>query len=64
MVSVHPAWWCTSPPGVVPAGLGDDVGHCRDVAKLPKVCLFISLIFHFGGKSFTLFSWVLFWCFL
>ena len=36
MVSVHPARWCTSPLGVVPAGLGDGVGHCHDVAKLPK----------------------------
>ena len=27
MVSVHPARWCTSPLGVMPAGLGDSVGH-------------------------------------
>ena len=40
MVSVHPARWCTSPLGVVPAGLGDGVGHCHDVANLPRVCLF------------------------
>ena len=47
MVSVHPARWCTSPLGVVPAGLGDGVGHCHDVAKLPRVCLFISLLVSF-----------------
>ena len=51
MVSFHPARWCTSPLGVVPAGLGDGVGHCHDVAKLPKVCLFISLVFLFLGKN-------------
>ena len=56
MVSVHPAQWCTSPLGVVPAGLGDGVGHCHDVAKGPRVCLFISLVFSFGRISFTLFS--------
>ena len=43
MVSVYPARWCTSPLGVVPAGLGDGVGDCHDVANLPRVCLFISL---------------------
>ena len=59
MVSVHPARWCTSPLGVVPAGLGDGVGHCHDVAELPKVCLFISAVYLFGGTSFTLFSRVL-----
>ena len=47
MVSVHPARWCTSPLGVVPAGLGDGVGHCHDVAKFPRVCLFISLVYLF-----------------
>ena len=55
MVSVHPARWCTSPLGVVPVGLGDGVGDCHDVANLPRVCLFISLLFLFGGKNFTLF---------
>ena len=55
MISVHPAQWCTSPLGVVPAGLGDGVGHCLDVAKLPRVGLFISLVFSFGGLLFTLF---------
>ena len=48
MVSVYPARWCTSPLVVVPAGLGDGVGHCHDVAKLPRVCLFISLVYLFG----------------
>ena len=62
MVSVHPARWCTSPLGVVPAGLGDGVGHCHDVAKLPRVCLFISLVFLFGRMVCTLFSRV-FLCF-
>ena len=56
MVSVHPARPCTSPLGVVPAGLGDGVGVCHDVAELPKVCLFISPVyFLWGGTSFTLF---------
>ena len=60
MISVHPARWCTSPLGVVPAGLGDGVGHCLDAAKLPRVRLFISLLFYFGGENVTLFSrvWV------
>ena len=56
MVSVHPARWRTSPLGVVPAGLGDGVGHCHDVAKLPKVCLVISLVYLFWGTCLTLFS--------
>ena len=56
MISVPPARVCTSPLGVVPAGLGDGVGHCLDAAKLPKVRLFISLLFLLGGRSFTLFS--------
>ena len=47
MVSVHHARWCISPLGVVPAGLGDGVGHCHDVAKLPRVFLFISLMYLF-----------------
>ena len=47
MVSVHPAR-CTSPLGVVPVGLGEVVGRCHDVANLPRVCLFISLVFFFG----------------
>ena len=53
MVSVHPARWCTSPLGVVPAGLWDGVGDCHDVANLPKVCLFISLLYLFLGTSCT-----------
>ena len=44
------------PLEVVPAGLGDGVGHCHDVAKLPRVCLFISLVYLFLRGSFTLFS--------
>ena len=50
MVSVHPARWCTSPLGVVPAGLGDDVGDYHDVANLPGKCLFISLLYLFLGN--------------
>ena len=53
MVSVHPARWCTSPLGVVPAGLGDGVGDCHDAANLPRVCL--SHVFNFFGKDSTLF---------
>ena len=49
MVSVHPARRCSSPLGVVPVGLGDGVGDCRDVANVPKECLsippFISFFF-------------------
>ena len=41
---------------VVPVGSGDGVGDCHDVANLPRVCLLISLVFHFLGKNFTLFS--------
>ena len=55
MVSVHPARWCTSPLGVVPARLGDGVGHCHDVANLQRVCLFISIVYLFGRTSETLF---------
>ena len=56
MVSVHPARWCTSPLGVVPAGLEDGVGHCHDVANLPGKGIFISpLYFLFGSENFTLF---------
>ena len=56
VVSVHPARWCTSPLGVVPAGLGDVVGDCHDVAIGPRVCLFISLEKLVWGTRFTLFS--------
>ena len=55
MVSVHPARRRTSPLGVVPAGLGEGVGDCHDVTNLPRVCLFISIIFFFFGKNFTFF---------
>ena len=55
MVSVHPARWCTSPLGVVPAGLGDGVGDCHDAANLPKVCLFVSLVYSIGGDKTLLF---------
>ena len=52
VVSVHPARWCTSPLGVVPAGLGEGVGLCHDDAKLPRVCLFISLFLSFSESMF------------
>ena len=40
----------------MPAGLGDGVGHCHDVAKLLKsVSFFISLVYLFGRPSPTLF---------
>ena len=63
MVSVHPARWCTSPLGVVPAGLGDGVGDCHDVANLPRECLFIFFI-SFLEKNFTLFFRVWFFLYL
>ena len=36
--------------------VGDGVGDCHDVAKLPRVCLFISLVYLFWGTCCTLFS--------
>ena len=57
MVNVHPARWCTSPLGVVPTGLGDGVDNCHDVANLPRVCLFISLIYLFWeNKLYSFFK--------
>ena len=47
MVSVRPARRCTSPLGIVPAGSGEDVGDCHDVANFPMVYLFISLFLSF-----------------
>ena len=62
VVSVYPARRCTSPLGVVPVGLGEGVGDCHDVANLPRVRLFISLVYLFGGTNYILFSrvWFLF----
>ena len=40
--------------GSCPLGWGDDVGDCHDVTNLPRMCLFISLVFHCGEKT-TLF---------
>ena len=54
VISVHPAWRCTSPRGVVPFGLGDGAGDCHDVANLPKECLFFPFVF-LWEKNFTLF---------
>ena len=36
----------------MPAGLGDGVGHCRDVAELPRVCFFISPVYLFWENKF------------
>ena len=59
MVSVYPARWCTSPLGVVPAGLGDGVGDCHDVTNLPRVRFLLSLWYVFLGEAFPLFLRVL-----
>ena len=56
MASVYPARWCTSPLGVVPAGLGDGVGHCHDVSKLPKRASFYFPLLSFGGNLLYSFS--------
>ena len=60
MVSVHPARRCTSPLGVVPAGLGEGAGDCHDVANLPRVRSFhFPFLYLFDEKRFTLVSRVL-----
>ena len=64
MVSVCPARRCTSPLGVVPVGSGDGVGDCHDVANLPRVCLFISLLLFFWEINLTLFFRVRFLVFV
>ena len=64
MVSVYPARWCTSPLGVVPAGLGDGVGDCHDVTNLPRVRFLISLWYVFLGEAFPLFLRVWFLIFV
>ena len=64
MVSVHLARWCTSPLGVVSAGSGEGVGDCHDVAIVPRVRLFISLVENLGETNYTLFSRVLLLVFL
>ena len=51
MVSVYPARRCTSPLGVVPAGLGDGVGDCHDVANFLEKWLFTSLFFSFWWRK-------------
>ena len=48
MASVLPALRCTSPLGVVPVGLGDGVGHCRDATSFPENGPFISLGYFSG----------------
>ena len=44
VVDVHPTWRCTSPPGVVPVGLVNDVGDCHDAANLQREGTFIYLL--------------------
>ena len=44
-------WMCTFPLGVVPVGLGDGVGHCRDAANFPENGPFISLGFFLGDET-------------
>ena len=56
MVSVHPARRCTSLLLVVQVGLGDGVGDCHDVANLPRVRLFVSLLYLFGENKLYSFS--------
>ena len=51
MDNVSPAHRCTSPLGVVPVGLGDGVGLCRDAASFPGNRHFISLGFFFWGAG-------------
>ena len=56
MVGVHPARWCTSPLGVVPAGLGDGVGDCHDVTNLPRVCFLFPFCIFFFEKTLLYFQ--------
>ena len=62
VVGIRPTWWCTSPRGVVPVGLGDGAGHCHDVANLPRVRLFMSLLYLFCGKNYALFFFEVWFC--
>ena len=56
MDNVYPAHRCTSPLGVVPVGLGDGVGLCRDAASFPGNRPFISLGFFSGEQDYAAFS--------
>ena len=47
MVSVHPAQWCTSPLGVVPAGLGTALAHCHDSVYFPGVSFWWNKFYSF-----------------
>ena len=58
----YPTHRCTSPLGVVPVGLGDGGGHCRDAANFPKNGIFISLGFFLGDKTMPFFLRVWFLC--
>ena len=60
--NVYPAHRCTSPLGVVPVGLGDGVGHCRDAASFPGNGPFISLGFFSGRQNYAFFVGVWFLC--
>ena len=45
----------------MPAGLVDGVGHCHDAANLPRVRIFISLVFLFGeNKLYSFFKGIVF----
>ena len=67
VVSVHPARRCTSPLGFVPVGLEDGVGHCHDVANLPRVRLVLFPFYIFFREKTLLFFprvWFLIFCVL
>ena len=55
MDNVYPAHRCTSPLRVVPVGLGDGVGHCRDAANLSENGPFISLGLFSGEQNYAFF---------
>ena len=62
VISVHTAWRCTFPCGVVPVGLGDGVGDCPDAAVLLKEDLFISPSIIFGENYVQCFKGMIyFW---
>ena len=56
MDNVSPAHRCISLLGVVPVGLGDGVGLCRDAASFPGNRPLISLVFFLGNKTMPLFQ--------
>ena len=56
MDNVHLSHRCTSPLGVVPVGLGDGVGLCRDAASFPGTDLLFPLGFFLGNKTMPFFQ--------